>query len=148
MDVLAPAALAVSLVSVVVALRAHQKDVKVSTYSNATDLTLAVDRLFIEHPELRPLFYANAPIDATVDRNLALAVAEFVTDVFECLWDTAKTYEDDDRKAWSDYIGDMYGSSPVLREFYDSCPAWYPALSSWVGEQGVRTASALPPAGP
>ncbi len=143
MDPLAVSALGVSLISVAVAVQTHRSSVSVSNYGDATELTLDIDRLFIEHPELRPLFYENAAVDASVDRNRALAVAEFVIDAFECLWDMAKTYEPVDRTAWSDYIADMFRQSPILRGFYDACPAWYPAITSWLEEREVPTAAAL-----
>jgi hypothetical protein len=109
-----------------------------ATYADATDRTLAIDRLFVDHPEARPYFYDDKPVEGGTDRDLVLAIAEFVMDSFECLWDMAKRYEADDRAAWSVYFADMFRRSPALRDFYAEYADWYPSMTDWLAGQDAR----------
>jgi hypothetical protein len=118
---------------------------------SSTELMLSVDRIFIEHADIRPYFYNNCAVPAGVgigekgnDRNLVLAVAEFVLDVLECIWD----HNDDnkvtaDRTAWKQYILDVFTTSPALRELYAEYQppdagdeGWYPTLARLMKEAG------------
>jgi hypothetical protein len=95
---------------------------------------------------LRPLFYESVPLSAAPDRELARAMAVFMTDAFECIWEMAHSYGADDRAAWSEYFRFMYGHSPVLRETYDASPrSWYPYLSAWLTSQRIGSAAELAP---
>lgn len=130
-------AIVIALLSAVLAWRAARRSLRVTTYSGATELTLQIDRMFLEHPEIRPFFYdPRRPLaEASLgrDRSRVEAAAEYILDILECIWDHRHEYDDDDREAWKLYILEMIGkpgSGCVLRAKYEewSADGWYPAL--------------------
>ncbi len=144
------AAIAFSLVataiSTVAVIRTEKRSISVTTYHSATELTLQVDRTFIEHPELRPLFYENVLLEGSGhDAYLVLAVAELMLDVLECVWDQEREYSTQDREAWKAWILDVFASSPTIRDLYDEASAWYPTLSSLLRSSGFSSAAELAP---
>ena len=136
--VVAVAALLVSLGSAVYAYRHGRRTLKVTTYHGATDLTLQLDQVFIEHPELRPFFYEGRPLpdpgsEGDTLRHRVLAAAEYALDIFECIWDHRDTYDDKDKESWRAWIGDMLASSPTCSDLYTTNRDWYPALEDLAG---------------
>lgn len=125
-------ALVVSAASAVYAYRQGRRTLRVTTYQGATDLTLQLDQVFIDHPELRPYFYERRqpPESDNNDelRNRVLAAAEYALDIFECIWDHQDTYEENDKDSWRDWINDMFTSAPACRALYVEERDWYPAL--------------------
>jgi hypothetical protein len=136
------------------AVHTAQRNLMVTAYQSTTELVLSVDRVFMEHPRIRPYFYENrdvphpAPIgDMESDRNLVFAVAEFVLDSLECIWDHNKdNKEAADRTSWIAYIVSVFVSSPVLQQFYRKYQTdapeneqWYPSIAEL--EKEVRAAA-------
>jgi hypothetical protein len=109
-----------------------RRALQVTTYQGATALALQMDQMFLDHPLLRPYFYDDEPVLAVeADPEMhhrVLAAAEFALDIVECIWDHRKSYEDDDRESWKDWIHDVFQGSPAIRDWYEKNIEWYPAL--------------------
>ncbi|HEU0316965.1 MAG TPA: hypothetical protein VFR49_06525 [Solirubrobacteraceae bacterium] len=118
--------------------RQARRSLKVTTYHDATALTLQVDRMFVDHPRLRPYFYDGAPVPTGSrqpdERNRVLAAAEFLLDVLECVWDHEDEYDAQDRRAWAEWIHDTFASAPACRELYLDKRDWYPSLTKLADE--------------
>lgn len=151
-DFVAVLALIVSMAATAYSYRLGRRDLQVTTYQGATDLTLQMDRLFIEYPMLRPYFYGGEAVPAADGgdpdlRNRVLAAAEFVLDIVECIWDHRHSYAKDDREAWKKWIHDVFASSPACCELYSENVDWYPALQNLAAEgwhaAGVPGADAM-----
>lgn len=132
-NLLATIAVSVALVALVFAwmqTRHMNRSLEVVTYNGSTDLTLQLDRVFIEYPELRPYFYdGQSPTGSDIElRQRVAAVAEFALDVLECIWDHRDKYSEPDTKSWKKWIGDLIGTSPTMRDLYAEHTDWYPAL--------------------
>ncbi len=122
-------ALLVSMASAVTAWRLGEQSQRITTYRSATDLVLEVDRVFIDHPQLRPYFYEDTVCPAGhLDKNLVDAVAELQLDVLECIWDSRDTYTSVDRDSWAQYIREVFAASPAIRDAYSANEGWYPTL--------------------
>jgi len=84
--------------------------------------------------ERRPdqLLYDNlpAPEDNLEMRNHVFAAAEFVLDVFECIWDYRDEYSAADRDSWREWIHNVFERSPTVRDLFVENEAWYPTLKS------------------
>ncbi len=127
-------ALGVSIVSLGFSVHLARRSTHVTTYRNATDLALEIDKVFVSSPELRRFFFEGAHAareTEQVQRHVA-AVAEFILDCLECIWDLRHTYEDDDRLSWRAFVWDMLTGSPPLAQVYwkHQPQGWYPALDN------------------
>ena len=125
-------ALIVSAVSLYFSVRFARRSTHVTTYRNATDLALEIDKVFVASPDLRRFFVEGEPPARETDetqRHVA-AVAEFILDCLECIWDLRDTYDADDRRSWRVFVWDMVTRSPPLAEAYwmHQHQGWYPAL--------------------
>jgi hypothetical protein len=128
-DVISIIAVIFSVAASVLSVVSARRDSTVVTYNSTTDLTLQVDRLFIDFPHLRPYFYDNVPVPAdSGDRNQVLAAAEFFLDVLECIWDRKSEYSRKDVAAWQRWILDLFDTAPVLRTYFVETSTWYPTL--------------------
>jgi hypothetical protein len=125
----------IATAAVFLANRAASTEMSVTTYQGATQLMLEVDRIFLNHPELRPFFYDDVEPTPDVDRNLINAAVEFMLDAFECIWDQRPHFSAPDYDSWAEYIVDRFGTSPVLRQFYRDHAGWYPTLDSLLKEK-------------
>lgn len=132
-EVIATLALLASVISLIVSWRTGYHSTKITTYRSATDLTLDIDRIFVEHPTLRKYFYDGADVDDADEktRPLVEAIAELMLDCFECIWDIRATYKAVDRGSWGRYVLSMLSTSPVMREMLKERAGqdWYPALA-------------------
>ena len=124
-----------SLVSAGIAWLIGRRTLRITTYRSATDLMLEVDRIFVDHPQLRKYFHDGKPCAKTkADYNLVQAVAELELDVLECIWDSRKSYTKDDQESWAKYICGAL-ESPAVKDMYED-PAnagWYPTLDRLTG---------------
>ncbi|GCE77886.1 hypothetical protein [Cellulomonas biazotea] len=151
-ETIAALALLASVTSLVLSWRNAHHTARITTYRSATDLTLDIDHVFVEKPELRQYFYGG--VDAageSADRQAQVeALAELMLDCFECIWDIRRTYSRVDRGSWGRFVLDMLGTSPVLSRMYGerSGQDWYPALDElmWAeanGKVDARTIQAV-----
>jgi hypothetical protein len=105
---------------------------KSSVYSGITEATLTVDRLFIDHPELRPYFYSEKLVSENdTDYHKVLAAAEYILDFFSAIVMQAKHFPEIwPRLEWEEYMVDMFARSPALCDYLKSVSNWYVGDSS------------------
>lgn len=105
-------------------------------YKDIAENMLTIDHIFIEHPHLRPYFYANkSPQKArnADEREQIQSTAEIILDFFDLLMvlkDISKTYRThavfhSHLAEWNDYFLDVYKSSPVLQDFFHEHEQWW-----------------------
>jgi len=132
-EVIAALALAASVISLLVSWRAGHHNSRITTYRSATDLTLDIDHIFVQHPTLRKYFYGSEEVDGENEETQAQvhAIAELMLDCFECIWDIRASYAAVDRGSWGQYVLDMLSTSPVMCQMFESRTHqdWYPALA-------------------
>ncbi|MDM7832500.1 GNAT family N-acetyltransferase [Cellulomonas edaphi] len=146
---IAALALVASAVSLVLSWRAGRRTARITTYRSATDLVLDIDRIFISNPQLRPYFYDGVDVDDQADdSNQIAAVAEFMLDCYECIWDIRGTFSPEDRRSWGCFVLDMLDASPSLTRMYGerSVQDWYPALDNLMAAE--RSGQLRPAASP
>src|SRR5260370_37086825 len=84
-----------------------------SVSQSVTNYSLEVSRLFLQHPDLRPYFFAGQPIDEShPDYLRAEAVAEVMLDIFWTMMSEVKRIQQDTgfaneeaRVQWTNYMG-------------------------------------------
>ncbi|MEJ3746228.1 hypothetical protein WEI85_23425 [Actinomycetes bacterium KLBMP 9797] len=105
-----------------------RRSLRATTYRSATDLVLEVDRIFIGEPHLRRYFYDGEECaEADPEYQKVQAIAEFYLDIVECVWDH-REFNPADRRAWREWIHDVFEGAPPLRTLYGRHPDWYPTL--------------------
>ena len=105
-----------------------QLSLRNSTQQSMTTLTLDLDKLIIEHPELRQYLEdnANPHNDPTnYDRSVEAAIMTF--DVFDVALSQAGTFKNQwsDPGGWTNWVIDDFKHSPFLREQYQIYQGWY-----------------------
>jgi hypothetical protein len=105
------------------------QSVEGSIYSNITTQSLAEDEIFINHPELRPYFYAGKELEPNDPlKHQVHAAAEYVLDFFDSLESQLKKYPDlwiHEKREWEANIVDQCAWSPVLCHYLDANRNWY-----------------------
>ncbi|CAO5163148.1 conserved exported hypothetical protein [Frankia sp. AiPs1] len=132
-NIVAVVALILSIGATVLSVSDARQNRTVTTYNSTTDLTLQIDRIFIEYPHWRPHFYDDRPVPENMtdpDRCQVLAIAEFCLDILECIWDRKTEYSKQDLPSWRAWILDIFNLSPVLRSYFTEHSSWYPTLMS------------------
>jgi hypothetical protein len=89
---------------------------------------LALDRVFLDHPELRPYFYEGKDLDkADPLYPIVEAVADMHLDVYTYGLSYRICYPDQYRhpKAYAHCVRDMLAHSPVLRRRLEKKAAWF-----------------------
>ena len=137
-------ALAVSISAALFSYRLSRRSFKISAYHGATDRTLQLDQVFVNHPLLRPYFVDGVPVpeEGAVDaelRHRILAVAEFAVDILEDCWDNEDCYAGEDRDAWMRWIYQVFDSAPACQDLYAGAVDWYPSLTWLFWEWGAPT---------
>jgi len=131
-EIISALALVASVVSLLVSWRIGRHSTRITTYRSATDLTLDIDKLFVEHPAIRKYFYNGEDVvnEQEETRARVESIAELMLDCFECIWDIRATYSAVDRGAWGHYILDMLCTSPAMNRMFEDRRSqdWYPAL--------------------
>lgn len=102
-----------------------------SMYATIATHTFEMDRLFIEHPNLRSYFYDGKDIDQKdKDYDLVIAIAEHQLDYFDATWTQLGYIPDDedkkeDRETWKRYFFDSFANSPILCRRINMNRSWY-----------------------
>lgn len=100
-------------------------------YKDVSIQMMEIDRLFFEHPELRPYFYENQPLpDDPREMTRIEALAELFMDFLDMvivLETTTPPEMNIPWAEWQDYIAELYLSSPAIRHFYHANRDWYDA---------------------
>ncbi len=105
------------------------QSVEGNIYSNITTQSLAEDEIFINHPELRPYFYAGKVLEPNDPlKHQVHAAAEYVLDFFDSLESQLKKYPSlwiHEKREWEANIVDQCAWSPVLCHYLDANRNWY-----------------------
>ena len=137
--IIAMVAVVISALSLLFSVRLGRRSAHITTYRSATDLALEMDKIFVSHPRLRPFFYDGEDVSGQPEdtRHQVAAVAEFMLDCLECIWDLRDTYEPDDRRSWQRFVVDMLDASPPLGAMYRQRRGqdWYPALDNLMADE-------------
>jgi len=91
---------------------------------------MELDKVFITHAEVRPLFYENAatPADQTT-LHRGEAVAEMMLDVFIWVWTHRGGLSNSHAADWENYIIYMFQHSQFLRGYHLRHEAWHRDLT-------------------
>lgn len=103
---------------------------------------VAIANVFLDHPELRPLFYEGASGDGLTDdqRQCAEAVAEMLLDIFDLVIELKDEFGMQRLfDGWRPYIDDLLDTSPFLRRFLSANIKWYGSIEAY---QATRRATA------
>jgi hypothetical protein len=115
-------------------LARHQAENALTTHHAANDLALmthilSLDRLFVEHPELRKYFYERVPVPTEEPmRSRVLSTAELVIDTAEAVTNLIrlKQLTPQDEAIWTAAL-EFYGRSPAVREAFEGLNACWRA---------------------
>lgn len=102
-----------------------------TAYQTITNQELDLDKMFVDHPELRSYFFEGkdtTPDDPNYTR--VQAVADFELDVFDSFYSQAPHVPDITPgnpawTAWDTYIKDSFANSSALCRRLDSVQRWY-----------------------
>jgi hypothetical protein len=106
-----------------------QLHLKNDTQQSMTKLTMDLDQLIIDHPELRPYLEGNAnpTNDSQINYSRAVDGAIMTLDVFDVARVQVGTFRSEwtNPEGWTNWIIDDFAHSPFLREEYRKCASWY-----------------------
>ncbi|MBQ9428687.1 MAG: hypothetical protein IJU41_03985 [Clostridia bacterium] len=121
-------AIAISLISLVVALLqslALKKTLDNQIYESFVSNSLEIDRMLIEHPEIRKYIYYGEPIDEnTPDLNRIMSVIEFVVDAVENIEVYEKYIPKSRRDGWLKFVYDVT-HTPAYEYYSKKHGKWY-----------------------
>jgi len=122
---------AISLIFIYIQSAQTTQSMQASMYATIASHTLEMDKIFIEHPELRSYFYGGQQITEE-DRNysLVLSIAEYQLDYFDATTTQLGYIPDDadkleDRETWQHYFADSFAKSPILCKRLNANRDWY-----------------------
>ena len=95
-------------------------------YQNFVSNSLSIDRVLIEHPEMREYVYSNTPIDPQkVNIPLMMGIIELMIDVMENI----EVFKDQIPKerlgGWMQFIADVRESSAYKYYMSQTTASWY-----------------------
>ena len=102
--------------------------IRASVIQGITTQMLAIDHVFVEHPQLRPFFYGkNVPLaEDHREYARALAVAEMLVDLIDCVVSLKDNMvEEIDLPGWYEYARALYEQSVPARAFLEANETWY-----------------------
>jgi hypothetical protein len=130
-DVLIP--LGILIVTAVLAVIASQqlrdlvRSIQSQTYQQIYATMIEIDRFFIDHPEMKPLFYPGEQRDGSIiDGTKISSVTEMLVDFFDSVYYQEKSMPPNTFKAYWNYILDIYSHSEAIRDFINTNSKWYP----------------------
>ena len=98
-------------------IRQLRQTIQAESHGRIYQHALEVQKLFVEHPDLRRFFYGREELKAgDRDYDKVLAFAELVADYLEHIMLQRPNVPSEVQKAWENYTGLMLTSSPVLRQ--------------------------------
>ena len=101
---------------------------RAGVYQTISDQMLAIDRLFVDAPDLRAYFFANQPLPAKgLERERTLAAAELFIDFMDDVIAQQRHLPRYMSDSWSGYFRSVASTSPAIQEFWGGKRAWYDA---------------------
>jgi hypothetical protein len=108
---------------------------------------LELDKLFVEHPQIRKYFYQGEIIseDKSDEYARVAAVAEYMLDHFAAVMSHTTT----DGKPlistiWREYLKDCFVNSPILCTTLEKYSRWYPRELSNIKKEALNDRSETP----
>jgi hypothetical protein len=103
------------LVAVVISLQQVNRSLKANAVAKMYDEIHEVHRVFIDHPDLRPVFFNDARIDGSDANYLRCrGIAEMFLDIFEHVYRLRGQAFENEQANWLRYIRHMCDSSGFL----------------------------------
>ena|SRR2546429_7841826 len=120
-----------SLIFVWLQIRQSKQQTMVAQLSNYHNLYLMwfyVDKVFVEHPEMRPYFYEKADTLTAPDdvKQRLSAVSHMILDCFDDVYHHLDHLPPITRRAWDLFIKDMCKHTS-LKDFLQKNDQWYSA---------------------
>jgi hypothetical protein len=128
-------------VLVILAWYSIDKQLKSAAVAEQSNWTLELDKVFIDHSDLRPYFEENRPISPDdPDFPKAVAIAELLMDTIDSMFETGYFPL---KPGWEKWMKDVFANSPILRRHLREKSGWYDRLyrkfQEWEKEQKGRT---------
>lgn len=118
--------LAVTFVVFVVQAQSMTRSTRASVYQTVAEQMMSIDRLFVEHPELRPYFYGSKPSPSEeLDRERVAATCELFLDFMDNVVGQTRHIPEYLTGPWQEYFQSIASTSPSLREFWRTNRDWY-----------------------
>lgn len=104
-----------------------KSSIRSSTTQNIYVHMIAIDRFFIDHPKVKPYFYAGKSIDAIDAEELAklLSIAEMMVDYFDSVYQQRDCVTQATFDGKGEYMRELYANSPILRAYLEGKDDWY-----------------------
>lgn len=99
----------------------------------------SVIQIFVEHPDLRPYFYAGVdPPTDTQQRAQVDTIAEMVADCIEASLEAGHTLDPfaTNLSDWQDYCEHVLANAPVVRSLVAAQPNWFPRVAQQLKSLG------------
>lgn len=124
-DIIATIVSFASLIGLVYQSINLQTTINSQIYQNFVANSLEIDRLLIEHPELRKYVYYGEPIDEnTKNIDQIMSLIEFIVDATENI-EVYKKYIPKSRKdGWMQFVHDMK-STPAYKYYIQRHQSWF-----------------------
>ena len=139
-----------ALVSIGLFLNYHQsnivaKNLRNSVQQSMVKLTTDLDRIYIDHPELRRFIYAGGKSDhwTAMNDEQAAATAVFAFDVFDIASSQVANFRDQwaTPEAWTNWITDEFAKSEFFQKQFLTNQSWYGPDMYSLYKQGLEKAS-------
>lgn len=132
MDVIGVASIASDLIlaaTMAVFLRQSRhmsRGTSASVYQTIADQMMSIDRLFVDHPELRQYFYDGVlPPREGLEAARVRAATELMVDFMDNVVSQSRHLPEYLCGPWRDYFRDLASTSPGLRQFWREHRDWY-----------------------
>jgi globin len=124
-------------------LKQSRRDSEIGLFTGMTEQMLEIDRLLVEHPEMRKYFghSAHPANDASEESERAHAIAFAFANALDHVVTHYPLMDDDARAAWDDYIENLHRTSPALAQTLASHRAWWPRLQRKIDDSYVAAAA-------
>lgn len=112
----------ISLIAAFISLRALYLQGRSSVFERIERSLLNIDDKFIQYPDARPYFYDGIKIDDDdKNKNLCLAISEYILDVFSSVLAQRERFEIYANKDdFEQFIVDMFKYSPVMIDHFEN----------------------------
>ena len=103
-----------------------EESIRVQVYQGLSSDMLGIDRVFIEHPELRPYFYEGKELsqDSPI-YNMALSAAEMKLDFYDTVLIQMTHFAQSLADNWKDGVRYAFALSPIMRTMLVTHKSWY-----------------------
>lgn len=126
---IAPILICIGLAATYYQARRLDQSLRATVQTSTLNHVLVIDRMFLEHTDLRPYFYDGKVPDPSDARTYpeVLTAAETILDVFDVVCEQRTRFGDiwSRAEAWDKWIIDTFRTSPILRTMMEERASWY-----------------------